>query len=74
MLANSTHPPVLTTAPNTHCRVQDPDPFVMYSKSLHDYTLRLWTESRRMAEDKARQRAAAKKEEAERRAAANYQQ
>ncbi|KAF9229032.1 hypothetical protein BS17DRAFT_670051, partial [Gyrodon lividus] len=33
------------------------DPFVSYSKALHDYTLRLWTESRRIAEEKARSRA-----------------
>ncbi|KAI3621879.1 hypothetical protein WG66_015888 [Moniliophthora roreri] len=32
------------------------DPFVLYSRSLHDYTLRLWTESRRLAEEKARAR------------------
>lgn len=42
------------------------DPFVSYSQSLHDYTLRLWTESRRIAEEKARFRAA-RKEEASRR-------
>ncbi|KAI6047841.1 hypothetical protein EDC04DRAFT_2555826 [Pisolithus marmoratus] len=30
------------------------DPFVSYSRSIHDYTLRLWTESRRVAEEKAR--------------------
>ncbi|KAI0330613.1 hypothetical protein GY45DRAFT_1225534, partial [Cubamyces sp. BRFM 1775] len=35
------------------------DPFVMYARSLHDYTLRLWTESRRIAEEKARIKAAA---------------
>ncbi|KIM70334.1 hypothetical protein SCLCIDRAFT_1207665 [Scleroderma citrinum Foug A] len=32
----------------------DRDPFQSYSRSLHDYTLRLWTESRRLAEEKAR--------------------
>ncbi|KAF8560147.1 hypothetical protein OG21DRAFT_1502488 [Imleria badia] len=42
------------------------DPIVSYSQSLHDYTLRLWTESRRIAEEKARSRAA-RKEEASRR-------
>jgi len=36
----------------------DIDPFVLYAQSLHDYTLRLWTESRRVAEEKARARAA----------------
>lgn len=35
------------------------DPFVQYARSLHDYTLRLWTESRRIAEEKARMKAAA---------------
>lgn len=30
------------------------DPFVSYSRSLHEYTLKLWTESRRLAEEKAR--------------------
>ncbi|TFY67326.1 hypothetical protein EVJ58_g1702 [Rhodofomes roseus] len=46
------------------------DPFVLYAQSLHDYTLRLWTESRRVAEEKARARAAeialARKREEER--------
>ncbi|EIN13843.1 hypothetical protein PUNSTDRAFT_48752 [Punctularia strigosozonata HHB-11173 SS5] len=27
-----------------------------YSRSLHEYTLKLWTESRRQAEERARQR------------------
>ncbi|KIJ21977.1 hypothetical protein PAXINDRAFT_165297 [Paxillus involutus ATCC 200175] len=44
----------------------DNDPFVSYSQALHDYTLRLWTESRRIAEEKSRNRAA-RKEEASRR-------
>ena len=35
------------------------DPFVTYARSLHDYTLRLWTESRRIAEEKNRLKAAA---------------
>lgn len=30
------------------------DPFVLYSRSLHDYTLRLWTETRRIAEERRR--------------------
>ncbi|KAI6120704.1 hypothetical protein EDD16DRAFT_1574959 [Pisolithus croceorrhizus] len=33
------------------------DPFLSYSRSLHDYTLRLWTESRRVAEEEARNKA-----------------
>ncbi|KAI0931274.1 hypothetical protein AcW1_001278 [Taiwanofungus camphoratus] len=48
MLAN---PPTRTEQP-------DIDPLVLYSQSLHDYTLRLWTESRRVAEEKARVKAA----------------
>ncbi|KAG6333056.1 hypothetical protein ID866_6033 [Astraeus odoratus] len=39
-------------------REYDNDPFLSYSRSLHDYTLRLWTESRRLAEEKARNNAA----------------
>ena len=55
---------------STHSDQPDIDPFVLYAQSLHDYTLRLWTESRRVAEEKARARAAeiasAKKREEER--------
>ncbi|PSS29576.1 hypothetical protein PHLCEN_2v2724 [Hermanssonia centrifuga] len=32
----------------------DMDPFVSYAQSLHDYTLQLWTESIRVAEEKGR--------------------
>ncbi|KAF9813985.1 hypothetical protein IEO21_05356 [Rhodonia placenta] len=42
----------------THAGQNDIDPFILYAQSLHDYTLRLWTESRRLAEEKARARAA----------------
>jgi hypothetical protein len=28
------------------------DPFVLYARSLHQYTLGLWTETRRMAEER----------------------
>ncbi|KII93955.1 hypothetical protein PLICRDRAFT_695029 [Plicaturopsis crispa FD-325 SS-3] len=45
-----------------------PDPFVVYSRSLHDYTLRLWTESRRLAEEKARAKAAKREEDAKKKA------
>ena len=38
---------------------QETDPFVLYAQSLHDYTLRLWTESRRVAEEKSRKTAGA---------------
>ncbi|OJT08976.1 hypothetical protein TRAPUB_110 [Trametes pubescens] len=47
------------TTPNEHADAADADPFVLYARSLHDYTLRLWTESRRIAEEKSRIRAAA---------------
>ncbi|TFY81363.1 hypothetical protein EWM64_g2647 [Hericium alpestre] len=50
MLANPPHQPQL-------------DPLALYSKSLHDYTLQLWTESRRLAEEKVRAKAAKKQEE-----------
>ena len=41
-----------------------PDPFVQYARSLHDYTLRLWTESRRVAEEKtAREKKGLRKRE-----------
>ncbi|KAJ8596272.1 hypothetical protein M405DRAFT_805680 [Rhizopogon salebrosus TDB-379] len=39
------------------------DPVALYSKTLHDYTLKLWTESRRVAEEKARLKLARKEEE-----------
>lgn len=44
-----------TVMPGQHV---DADPLVLYARSLHDYTLRLWTESRRIAEEKARIKAA----------------
>ncbi|KAI0778608.1 hypothetical protein BD413DRAFT_609196 [Trametes elegans] len=56
MLAASSTVPASNT-PNQHSG--ESDPFVLYSRSLHDYTLRLWTESRRIAEEKARIKAAA---------------
>ncbi|KAH9944019.1 uncharacterized protein BXZ73DRAFT_21942, partial [Epithele typhae] len=60
MLAASLVP--VTNTPGSHQQPQshagDADPFVTYARSLHDYTLRLWTESRRMAEEKARLKAA----------------
>ena len=30
------------------------DPFVLYARSLHDYTLGLWTETRRLTEERRR--------------------
>ncbi|KIK07361.1 hypothetical protein K443DRAFT_673616 [Laccaria amethystina LaAM-08-1] len=48
------------------------DPIILYSRSLHEYTLRLWTESRRVAEQNSKRREAeakkASEEEAEREA------
>lgn len=43
------------------------DPIILYSRSLHEYTLRLWTESRRVAEQNAakRREAEVSEEEAE---------
>lgn len=38
----------------------DTDPFVLYSRSLHDYTLKLWTESIRMSEARSRGQASSK--------------
>ncbi|KAI0253188.1 hypothetical protein BJV78DRAFT_1101330, partial [Lactifluus subvellereus] len=32
------------------------DPLVLYSQSLRDYTLRLWIESRKQAEERVRAR------------------
>jgi hypothetical protein len=37
------------------------DPLVLYSRSLRDYTLRLWMESRKQAEERVRARAGHKK-------------
>ncbi|KZT02506.1 uncharacterized protein LAESUDRAFT_730263 [Laetiporus sulphureus 93-53] len=42
----------------SQCNEQhDIDPFILYAQSLHNYTLQLWTESRRIAEEKRRDRA-----------------
>ncbi|KAL7285227.1 hypothetical protein PYCCODRAFT_1434448 [Trametes coccinea BRFM310] len=56
MLAASSSSPTTNT---TTQRAGEADPFIQYARSLHDYTLRLWTESRRIAEEKARLKAAA---------------
>lgn len=50
-----------------HASDPNANPFVVYSRSLHDYTLRLWTESRRIAEEKAAMKAAMRRAEEERR-------
>ncbi|RPD64994.1 hypothetical protein L227DRAFT_650127 [Lentinus tigrinus ALCF2SS1-6] len=57
MLAASSVPTTTSSLQQQH--VGESDPFVLYARSLHDYTLRLWTESRRIAEEKARIKAAA---------------
>ncbi|KAH7881083.1 uncharacterized protein C8R40DRAFT_1076430 [Lentinula edodes] len=49
--------PAPSVSPQPDCRNNhDTDPFVLYSRSVHDYTLRLWAESRKLAEEKARAR------------------
>lgn len=53
MLSNP-QPPVPAVTPSEP--LASPDSLALYSKALHDYTLRLWTESRRVAEEKAQQR------------------
>lgn len=40
--------------------IGEADPFVLYAKSLHDYTLKLWTESIRLSEERGRGRMIAK--------------
>lgn len=55
---------------STNRPMENEHPMVSYTRSLHDYTLRLWTESRRLAEEKALQKAALRRQEEERRAAA----
>ena len=47
------------------------DPFVVYARSLHEYTLQLWTESIRTTQEKKQRHAAAK---AEKRAAQKTRQ
>ena len=59
MLAASSIPPATASGQHHHQQAAEADPFVLYARSLHDYTLRLWTESRRIAEEKARLKAAA---------------
>lgn len=47
--------PATTTQPTKSTT----DPLTSYTRSLYDYTLALWTESRRVAEEKARGQTAA---------------
>lgn len=49
---------MLASHPNQHNGVEDP--FVLYARSLHDYTLKLWTESIRLSEERGRGRVIAK--------------
>jgi len=60
-------PPMLISVHNKHS--MDVDPFVSYSRSLHDYTLRLWTESRRIAESRETLRIPEKRGEGQRKSA-----
>ncbi|KAI0347701.1 hypothetical protein BDW22DRAFT_11000 [Trametopsis cervina] len=41
-----------TPAQNQKQRNTAEDPFVVYARSLHEYTLQLWTESIRMAQER----------------------
>ncbi|SJL06076.1 uncharacterized protein ARMOST_09412 [Armillaria ostoyae] len=43
----------------------DVDPFILYSRSLRDYTLHLWTESRRVVEEEAQRAEMLKEAEAQ---------
>ena len=43
-----------------HTAIDGGDPFVSYARALHEYTLRLWTESIREAEAKGRALSAAR--------------
>ncbi|EDR15249.1 uncharacterized protein LACBIDRAFT_301282 [Laccaria bicolor S238N-H82] len=45
--------------------IETVDPIILYSRSLHEYTLRLWTESRRVAEQNSSKRREAKVSEEE---------
>lgn len=71
--ANFYQPPLpitstmISTQPQLISSKLTPDPFVDYSRSLHDYTLRLWTESRRLAEEKLRAKELKKEAEERRR-------
>ena len=46
---------VTQVPPKTQLKSLDhDDPLVVYARALHDYTLRLWSESRRLAEERRR--------------------
>lgn len=50
--------PIMLLPPQQGGPVKSPaDPLVLYSQSLRDYTLRLWMESRKQAEERVRARA-----------------
>ncbi len=59
MLAAASVPAANAKTTSQQQHAGETDPLVLYARSLHDYTLRLWTESRRIAEEKARSKAAA---------------
>ena len=48
-----------TNAQHVQQGQKTPEDLINYSKSLHEYTLRLWTESRRKVEQQAQARAKA---------------
>jgi len=55
---------IMNNIPSQNTNSVNTDPLVLYSRSLHHYTLGLWTESRRLAEARASTNAK-QKEEAE---------
>lgn len=57
------HPDSVTVHMPSSISTFDQDPLTLYSKTLHDYTLQLWTESRRVAEEKAKRKLARMEEE-----------
>ncbi|KAK0246152.1 hypothetical protein EDD85DRAFT_1017137 [Armillaria nabsnona] len=54
---------MLSSKPSGHSI--DVDPFILYSRSLRDYTLHLWTESRRVVEEEAQRAEMLKEAEAQ---------
>lgn len=48
---------MFSTYSPTTTRPSGEDPFVVYARSLHDYTLHLWTESIRITQEKKQAKA-----------------
>lgn len=44
----------MSSSSNTQSADNNADPLALYTRALYNYTLALWTESRRVAEEKAR--------------------